>query len=457
MDRIESLYNEWRSLLPMKNEDQIRLDQKFMLEFNYNSNHMEGNTLTYGQTEFLLMFGKVVDNANMRDLEEMKASNVGLQMVKVEASAEERPLTEAFIRDLHRTLFREDYEETREYDDGTIRTYTVHVGRYKTRPNSVITKTGETFLYASPEETPALMTDLVRWYNDEEKKQQLSVIELATLFHYRYIRIHPFEDGNGRVSRLLVNFILHRKGYPMIVVKSADKDNYLFALNRCDMEVGRIPSDGAKARISQISPFVEYLSKCLERALIISLKAARGESIEEEDDFEKQMAIIERNARKAVPQDGHVVTPQNKIDVYNQFHRQFANRLMKLMEPVRQFFNTQYCFYFMTMTRDRIAGSGFFKLDTDKDLSLDIPVEDLDVLKEAQSIWLNISFSDVKTIYKLKNQSIRLNESVYFENTYYVFNNKTYSYGSFPTKMEIDNLLKSIKDDILQQMNMAID
>ena len=95
MDMIESLYNEWRLLQPMKNEDQIRLDQKFMLEFNYNSNHLEGNTLTYGQTEFLLMFGTVVDNASMKDLEDMKASNVALQKVKVEAEDRERPLTES--------------------------------------------------------------------------------------------------------------------------------------------------------------------------------------------------------------------------------------------------------------------------------------------------------------------------------------------------------------------------
>lgn len=60
MSRLEELYNEWFLFKPLKEEDQMRLNQKFMLEFNYNSNHIEGNTLTYGQTEMLLMFGKVV-------------------------------------------------------------------------------------------------------------------------------------------------------------------------------------------------------------------------------------------------------------------------------------------------------------------------------------------------------------------------------------------------------------
>ena len=268
MSKIETLYKEWQSLQPLKEQDQNRLDQKFMLEFNYNSNHIEGNTLTYGQTEMLLMFGKVVESANMKDLEEMKASNAGLKMVKEAALDKEQPLTEYFIRTLHQTLLREDYTVYRQLPDGTNTSYVVHAGQYKTRPNSVITPTGERFEYASPEETPALMTDLLQWYNQAEKEGVMSPIELASLFHYRYIRIHPFEDGNGRISRLIVNYILFRHGYPMIVVKSADKNNYLTALNRCDVAIGPIPSDGAHAELFQITPFIDYMSSCLELSLI---------------------------------------------------------------------------------------------------------------------------------------------------------------------------------------------
>lgn len=289
MNKIETLYKEWQSLQPLKEQDQNRLDQKFMLEFNYNSNHIEGNTLTYGQTEMLLMFGKVVDEANMKDLEEMKASNVALKMIKEEAEDKEKPLTESFIRELHRVLLREDYTVCRQLNDGNTSSYIVHAGQYKTRPNSVKTVTGEIFEYASPEETSALMADLLQWYNQAEKEGTMTPIEMASLFHYRYIRIHPFEDGNGRISRLMVNYILHRHGYPMIVVKSADKNNYLTALNRCDVAIGSIPSDGAHAELSQIAPFVEYMSKCLERALVISIKGAKGERIEDDDDWRKNL------------------------------------------------------------------------------------------------------------------------------------------------------------------------
>ena len=182
--------------------------------------------------------------------------------------------------------------------NGANTSYVVHAGRYKTRPNSVITVTGKRFEYASPEETPALMKDLVEWYNKAEAEGIMTPIELAALFHYRYIRIHPFEDGNGRISRLIVNYILHRHGYPMIVVKSADKDNYLKALNKCDVITGPIPSDGAHAELSQITPFVDYISNCLERALTISIKAAKGESIEEEDDWRKNLKLKYRDKMK---------------------------------------------------------------------------------------------------------------------------------------------------------------
>lgn len=279
----------------MKPEDESRLKRKFMLEFNYNSNHIEGNTLTYGQTELLLLFGKVVNEASMKDLEEMKAHNVCLKMIQEEAADAHMPLTETFIRQLHHTLLREDYTLYHQLPDGSTTSYVIHAGIYKTRPNSVITVTGERFEYASPEETPALMTDLVEWYNAEEQKGALSPIELATVLHYRYIRIHPFEDGNGRMARLLVNYILTRHHYPMIVVKSHDKDRYLTALNRCDVQVGPTPSMGAHAELEQLKPFVDYMIQCLEAALTISIKAAKGENINEADDWKKNLKLKYRD------------------------------------------------------------------------------------------------------------------------------------------------------------------
>ena len=241
---IKKALAAWQDLQPLSEKDRERLSRRFTVDFNYNSNHIEGNTLTYGQTEILLLFGKVIGEADVRDVQEMTASNVGLKMMTEEAAVKEMPLTQNFIRTLHQTLLREDY-----------------AGQYKTRPNSVITRYGDRFEYASPEETPGLMADLVDWYNAAEQEGKLSPVELAALFHYRYIRIHPFEDGNGRIARLMVNFILTRHDYPMIVVRSRKKSEYLEALHQADIEVGPVPSDGAHADIKDIRPFLKYFNE----------------------------------------------------------------------------------------------------------------------------------------------------------------------------------------------------
>ncbi len=267
--RTLDILRYWQQLKSEREAVKERLAQKFALEFNYNSNHIEGNTLTYGQTEILLLFGKVIGEAKMFDLEEMKAHNIGLKMVLAEAKTD-NPLTETFIRQIHKILLREDYEVYRNLPGGVTTSYTVHAGRYKTRPNSVITPTGERFEYAGPEETPSLMTDLIRWYQEEETKGEMNPLEIAAMFHYRYIRIHPFEDGNGRIARLMMNFILARHEYPLIVVPTKTKHLYLEALGKADALVGKIPADGAHASLKQITAFVDYL----ERLLVMEMDTA---------------------------------------------------------------------------------------------------------------------------------------------------------------------------------------
>ncbi len=266
MELFESL-ERWNALQPLSAEDRIRLQNKFMLDFNYNSNHIEGNTLTYGQTEVLLMFGEVIGSGRMKDFEEMKAHNLCLNLM-IEEAETDKPLTESFIRELHHVMLREDYEVPVKTPFGDVNSYTVHAGIYKTRPNSVRTPAGTIFHYASPEETPALMYDLIKWYNQAAAGGTLSPIELAAIFHYRYIRIHPFEDGNGRIARLMVNFILKRHGWPMMVVKTKNKQAYLTALARADAAIGLVPSDGAHADYDKIAPFTEHMKAVLNSDII---------------------------------------------------------------------------------------------------------------------------------------------------------------------------------------------
>ena len=265
--QLDTIYNQWKSLQPLSESVRKQLETRFTVDYNYNSNHIEGNTLTYGQTELLLLFGMVSGEGHLKDFNEMKASEVTVRMTQEEASKKSEPLTQNFIRILHKTLLRDDYTEYHTMPNGVRTGYVIHAGQYKTRPNSVITRYGDRFEYASPEETPALMSDLVDWYNTEEQAGHLSPVELAALFHYRYIRIHPFEDGNGRIARLMVNFILSRHEWPMIVVRSRLKQEYLEALHQTDMIVGAVPSEGAHASLNMIRPFLRYFEHLVAKEI----------------------------------------------------------------------------------------------------------------------------------------------------------------------------------------------
>lgn len=452
MTYLEQLYKEWTALQPLKPEDRNRLDRKFMLEFNYNSNHIEGNTLTYGQTELLLFFGKVVDEANMKDLEEMKAHNVCLKMIQEEAGDKNKPLTETFIRQLHHTLLREDYTVYSQQHDGTPTSYIIHAGIYKTRPNSVITQTGERFEYASPEETPALMNDLVSWYNEAEQQGNISPIELASVFHYRYIRIHPFEDGNGRISRLLVNYILTRHGYPMLVVKSKDKSNYLTALNRCDVVVGPTPSVGAHAEAEQLEPFITYMSKCLERALLISIKAARGESIEEEDDFKKQIKLLQQIAEKKENNRQHFDSIENKIDLYNKLLIPYSHKMKEKIQPSFNFFEDIACRYSIGLKQSNIDYNHQNQtLDSES-----LTYEDKTMWTQAKSISFSISLSKPKADYAMQNVSTCLSAIIQFFAQGYMFHTKKYAYGTYPDTNDINLALDWHKQTIISIIEKAI-
>ena len=281
MDKVKETIERWNALLPLTERERELLSRRFTIDFNYNSNHIEGNTLTYGQTEILLLFGKVVGEAEAKDVMEMTASNVGLRMMTEEAKLKDIPLTQNFIRTLHKTLLREDYTVHRNLPGGQTTSYTIHAGQYKTRPNSVITRYGDRFEYASPEETPALMADLVEWYNKAEQSGKFTPVELAALFHCRYIRIHPFEDGNGRMARLMANYILSRHGYPMIVVRSRKKNEYLEALHKTDLTVGAAPSLGAHASKRDIQQFLTYFTNLFVEEVTYHIRflTERGDNV----------------------------------------------------------------------------------------------------------------------------------------------------------------------------------
>lgn len=277
MPKLEQLLTRYRQLPPLAPERAERLQHCLDIDYCYNSNHIEGNTLTYGQTEALLMLGQVTGTGELRHFVDTQASLVAMRMMQSAAQDGQR-LTQTFIRQLHHTLLREDYTVQHILPSGTHTTYTIHAGAYKTRPNSVITPTGERFDYATPGDTPALMADLVDWYNDNADRQHLTPIELAALLHYRYIRIHPFEDGNGRIARLLTNYALLTHHCPPIIIRTRDKAEYYNALHAADNTTGHLPAAGAHATPEQAAPFTLYCRQVMAQQLTFLIDFATDNS-----------------------------------------------------------------------------------------------------------------------------------------------------------------------------------
>ena len=276
LDRLKADLDALRPLAP---EQEQRVLQKFRLEWNYNSNAIEGNSLTLGETRSLLLHGLTAAGKPMRDHLDIKGHNEAVLWLE-DFVRDERPLTEQFIRGMHEVLLGEAYYTSAQTATGQPTRKMIVPGQYKQQPNNVLTATGEMFYFASPEDTPAQMRDLVDWYRAEEAAPTMHPVALAAEFHYRFVRIHPFDDGNGRMSRLLMNLILLRHGYPMTVIKATDRNPYLAALSAADA--------------GDPEPFLRFIIDNVEAGLQLMIRAAKGESIDEPDDLDKKLALLKK-------------------------------------------------------------------------------------------------------------------------------------------------------------------
>ena len=290
LDRLRADLDALRPLAP---EQEARVLQKFRLEWNYNSNAIEGNSLTLGETRSLLLHGLTAAGKPLRDHLDIKGHNEAVVALE-EFVRSEYPLTEQFIREMHQLLLGEPYHTPAQTAGGQPTRKLIVPGRYKTSPNNVLTATGEMFYFASPEETPGRMTDLVDWYRAEEAAPTLPPVALAAEFHYRFVRIHPFDDGNGRMARLLMNLILLRHGYPMTVIKNADRNRYLAAL--------------AEADAGEHEPFLRFIIENVKASLRLMIRAARGESIDEVGDLDKKLALLKK---EVLTQEDAITTTWN--------------------------------------------------------------------------------------------------------------------------------------------------
>jgi len=316
---IDALFEEMNALLPLDVKNQKRLEKKYRLEFNYNSNHLEGNTLSHGQTELLLFHDKVSGDAKLSDIEEMKAHDIALSQIRGMAKEAERPLTENFIKELNRVILVRPFWKEAITPEGIPTKKKIEIGKYKTLPNSVRLRNSELHEYASPEETSAKMNDLMDWYNKEI--DSIHPVQLAILFHYKFVCIHPFDDGNGRVARLLMNYILLKNDFPPIIIVSKDKEGYLTALQKADT--------------GDIISMLEYNETQLIWSLNLKIKAAKGEEIEEADDFEKEIELLKR---EKLSKSTIFKTPKISFDLISYTNEYIWSSLSSSLKKFDDFF-----------------------------------------------------------------------------------------------------------------------
>ncbi len=319
---LKTLKAEWDALQPLATDHERRLWQKLRLEWNYHSNHIEGNTLTYGDTQLLLFHDQTRGIHTLREYEEMKAHDVGIAQVRELAADATRQLTEADIRDLNRIILKEPFWKEAQTADGQATRREIIPGEYKSAPNSVITKTGEIFEYASPLEVPAKMHALTTWLAAVLAEKQEPISAILAKLHHDFVLIHPFDDGNGRVARLLVNYVLLRQGYPPLIVPTERKPDYLAALRLADA--------------GDLTDLTDFLGRCLERSLQMGIRAGKGESVEEPGDTEKEIALF---VREQMPHKEKVIARSAEVaeKIYESGLKNLIDTVvckMKIFEPL---------------------------------------------------------------------------------------------------------------------------
>lgn len=299
---FEQLNDEKRQLeaiRPLSEEVEGRVMQKIRLEWNYHSNAIEGNKLTFGETYSFLMYGLTAKGKPLKDHLDIKGHNEAINFL-MGVVKDDRDLTETEIRELHKMILVEPYQSPAITFDGQKTSKTILIGEYKKQPNHVKTPTGEIHYYATPEDVPVLMSELVGWYNEARRNEKIHTSVLAAFFHHRFVAIHPFDDGNGRIARILMNLILMQKSYPPAVVKLKERTDYYAALGQADKK--------------EYVPLMEFIAEEVSSSLNIYLKAARGESIEEESDIDKEIALFKASFEKTY----NIKSERFVLNVFNE-------------------------------------------------------------------------------------------------------------------------------------------
>ncbi|MDE1811117.1 MAG: Fic family protein [Candidatus Micrarchaeota archaeon] len=186
--------------------------EAFMVRFTYDTQRIEGSKLSLQDTSNLLTRKVAPKNGSLDDIKEAEAH----KKVFYSMLSEKKELSLGLVLSWHSRLF----DETKPDVAGKIRDYPVIIS-------------GSEFIPPKANRIPELLEEFFDWYSEARKES--NPIKLAALVHLKFVTIHPFGDGNGRISRLMMNFVLNRHGYPMLDIKYTSRKDYYVALREAQL------------------------------------------------------------------------------------------------------------------------------------------------------------------------------------------------------------------------------
>lgn len=242
-NKLQLLTNKKQKLdtfRPLPPELVKNLDEWFKVELTYTSNAIEGNTLTRAETALVVEKGLTVQGKSLT--EHLEASNhaEALDYVKMLVGKKRQNLTENDIFEIHRLILNKIEE--------------CNAGRYRTQHARL---TGSDVVLPNPVKISDLMEEFVKWLISDNSDH---IVKIGADAHYKLVSIHPFSDGNGRTSRLLMNLIFMQQGYPPAIIRKEDRLAYINSLEKAQ-------KDGS------LDDFYNLIYESVERSLDIYLEA----------------------------------------------------------------------------------------------------------------------------------------------------------------------------------------
>ncbi len=433
LKEVDELQHQIDALRPLSREVEDRVLQKFRLDWNYHSNAIEGNPYTYGETVAFLMEGITAKGKTLKDHLDIKGHDDTIHYLLDVVKDKDYRLRESEIRGLHKMLLKEPYFSDAVTPEGVVTRKEIQLGAYKTMPNHVKTPTGATHFYASPEETPIKMGELVEWFNVASANTEIHPVVVASLFHHQFTAIHPFDDGNGRMARLLMNLILMQKGYPPVVIKQQDRNNYYQVLRRADA--------------GEYQAIVDYIAEVLVKSLETYLKGAKGEAIEENEDIDKEIILFKKSLS-----DDKISVKKNTAVTYNAIKNSIEPLYNKLKEKITLMQDLFIDTKSMMLCKTSSSLDSFYELTL-----LDIPLN-IDIIE----VRLYFNLRNFKKVDFSANYEIKL--SWFFDEFFYKigqnhFFEESYRkrYGDYLTLVEMNDIVTVVLKKTMQDLKYFTD